>query len=322
MQRRLRVLLILLLAFNHAIAQTETSASHTTIQRFTTYYNQAKFDSVFNMFSANMQQSFPLNKTIDFLTRLKITTGQVDTCIFEKYQSGYASYKVKCAKRLLSVNISIDPLQKITGFFVKPYVVDSLNNIRNTTPLMLPFKGEWAVFWGGDTKAQNYHIAAAAQKNAFDFFVQGSNGTSYKNEGKLNEDYYAFEKEIIAPCDGEVVLMVDGISDNKPGEMNKAAVAGNHIIIKTANNEYLFFAHFKQYSIKVTQGQQIKKGELLGLCGNSGNSSEPHLHFHIQNAKDTQIATGIKCYFQKLMVNGNIKIDYSPVKGDLIQIAE
>ena len=57
---------------------------------------------------------------------------------------------------------------------------------------------------------------------------------------------------------------------------------------------FLFFAHFKQNSIRVKQGQIIKQGELLGLCGNSGNSSEPHLHFHIQNVENMNIATGVK----------------------------
>ncbi|MDA1176144.1 MAG: M23 family metallopeptidase [Bacteroidetes bacterium] len=86
-----------------------------------------------------------------------------------------------------------------------------------------------------------------------------------------------------------------------------------------ANNEFLFFAHFKQNSIVVKQGQKVKKGELIGLCGNSGNSSEAHLHFHIQNVEDINKATGAKCYFDKIIVNGKIKNDYSPVKGDKIE---
>jgi len=96
-------------------------------------------------------------------------------------------------------------------------------------------------------------------------------------------------------------------------------VPGNTVIIKTQNNEYLFFAHFKQHSIKVQQGQKVKQGQLLGLCGNSGNSSEPHLHFHIQNVEDMNIATGVKCYFDKIIVNGREKTDYSPIKGDEIK---
>jgi murein DD-endopeptidase MepM/ murein hydrolase activator NlpD len=69
----------------------------------------------------------------------------------------------------------------------------------------------------------------------------------------------------------------------------------------------------------VKQGQKIKKGETLGLCGNSGNSSEPHLHFHIQNVENMNVATGVKCYFDQINVNGQTKTDYSPIKAEKIQ---
>jgi len=81
----------------------------------------------------------------------------------------------------------------------------------------------------------------------------------------------------------------------------------------------LFFAHFKQHSIVVKQGQKIKQGELLGLCGNSGNSSEAHLHFHIQNIEDMNHATGAKSYFSDILVNGELKKEYSPIKGQKVK---
>ncbi len=66
------------------------------------------------------------------------------------------------------------------------------------------------------------------------------------------------------------------------------------------------------------QGQKVSTGALLGLCGNSGNSSEAHLHFHLQNTEDMTKATGAKCYFDQLKVNGVLKSDYSPFKGEKI----
>lgn len=191
--------------------------------------------------------------------------------------------------------------------------------VRNQTKLSLPFKGEWTVFWGGDTKELNYHVDHAAQKHAFDMIILDETGRSFKTNGRTNEDYYAFDQELIAPCDAEVVLVVDGIKDNTPGEMNPTYAPGNTVVLKTTNKEYLFFAHFKQHSISVKQGQKIKQGEPLGLCGNSGNSSEPHLHFHIQNDEDVNKAIGAKCYFEKLIVNGEVQKDYSPIKGDKIR---
>ncbi|MEM6380690.1 MAG: M23 family metallopeptidase, partial [Bacteroidota bacterium] len=208
---------------------------------------------------------------------------------------------------------------ELNSLLLVPYKEPDLPKLeRNQTKMSLPFQEEWTVFWGGDTKELNYHVAHAAQKHAFDLIVTDENGRSFKNNGQANEDYYAFGKPISAPCDAEVVMVVDGVKDNKPREVNPFFVPGNTIILKTAKQEYLFFAHFKQHSIVVKQGQGIKQGDLLGLCGNSGNSTEPHLHFHIQNVEDINQATGTKCYFDQLMVNGAMKKDYSPIKGDKI----
>jgi hypothetical protein len=65
--------------------------------------------------------------------------------------------------------------------------------------------------------------------------------------------------------------------------MNRMFVPGNLVVIKHADGEYSLFAHFKQNSIRVKIGDKVAKGQLIGLCGNSGNSSEAHLHFQVQN---------------------------------------
>ncbi len=99
-------------------------------------------------------------------------------------------------------------------------------------------------------------------------------------------------------------------------------VTGNTIILKTSKTEYILFAHFKQHTIVVKERQIVKRGQFLGRCGNSGNSIEPHLHFHIQNVEDINDATGAKCYFDNIVVNGSVKTDYSPIKGERIKNVE
>lgn len=300
------------------LGQTEKAGYKTVAGRFEYLYNLEKFDSVFALFSNEMKTALPVNKTKDFLSGLKTQAGKISKMQFVKYENGtYARYKTNFERALLAVNISIDNDSKINGLFIKPYVEENLPVIeRNLTKISLPFLGEWTVVWGGDTKELNYHIDNPAQKNAFDFIITDSKGSSYKTDGKTNEDYYAFGKELIAPCDGEVVLVVDGVKDNKPGEMDPIWVPGNTVIIRTINNEFVFLAHFKKHSIVVKEGQKVNKGTILGQCGNSGNSSEPHLHFHLQNVEDMNVATGIKCYFDNLSVNGQSKSDYSPVKKE------
>jgi murein DD-endopeptidase MepM/ murein hydrolase activator NlpD len=311
---------ILLSTFiNIAFGQTEKIDSKTVADSFESNYNTDNFDAIFSSFSTEMQNALPLDKTKEFLTGLKTQAGKITKRQFVKYEQTYASYKTNFERALFSVNISVDNNSKINGLFVKPFKESNLPKlIRNTTKLILPFNDEWTVTWGGDTKELNYHVESEAQKNAFDIVITNDKGNSYKTDGKTNEDYYAFGKELIAPCDGEIVLVVDGVKDNVPGILNPVYIPGNTVIIKTQNKEYLFFAHFKQHSIVVKQGQKVKQGQLLGLCGNSGNSSEAHLHFHIQNVEDMNTATGVKCYFEKLKVNGQTKSDYSPIQNEKI----
>jgi len=303
------------------LCQTEKEISKKISAEFEKNYNSDEYQEIFKMFSDEMKTYLPIEQTTDFLKGLNNQAGKITSREFIKYENGtYASYKTTFERAIFALNISIDKNSKINGLLVKPFKESNLPKLeRNQTKFILPFKGEWTVFWGGDTKELNYHVENEAQKGAFDIIITDENGKSHNNNGERNEDYFAFEKELIAPCEAEVVLVVDGIKDNKPGEFNPIYIPGNTVILKTNNGEYLFFAHFKQNSIIVKQGQKVKKGELLGLCGNSGNSSEPHLHFHIQNVEDMNKATGAKSYFEKIYVNGELKKDYSPIKNEKIK---
>ncbi|MEN9907608.1 MAG: hypothetical protein RLZZ540_749 [Bacteroidota bacterium] len=304
-----------------SFAQSEKAFYKTAVNDFEKNYNSDNYEAVFSGFSAEMQNALPLDKTKDFLSGLKQQAGKITQREFLKYEQSYASYKTNFERALFTLNISVDNNSKINGLFLKPFENNTLPKIeRNKTKLILPFREQWTVLWGGDTKELNYHVESQAQKNAFDMLITNDKGKSFKTDGKTNEDYYAFGKNLIAPCDGEIVLVVDGVKDNVPGVLNPVYIPGNTVIIKSINNEFLFFAHFKQHSIVVKQGQKIKQGQLLGLCGNSGNSSEPHLHFHLQNTEDMNTATGIKCYFDTLQVNGQTKTDYSPIQKDRINI--
>ncbi len=72
-----------------------------------------------------------------------------------------------------------------------------------------------------------------AQKNAFDFIIVDESGKPFKTDGKAHEDYYAFGKELISPCDGIIIKAADGIDDNVPGieNMNPAYPFGNYVVI-------------------------------------------------------------------------------------------
>lgn len=192
---------------------------------------------------------------------------------------------------------------------------------RNKTNLYLPFEGVWFVFWGGDTAKLNIHHNVGNQKYAFDFVVLDKAGRSYRGNGKKNDDYYSFGKKVLAPADGIVVEAINGVRDNKPGSMNEYSALGNAIIIRHSKDEVSVLAHLKQGSLKVKRGDKVKTGQVIGLCGNSGNSSEPHIHYHLQDNEVIQKGRGIKCYFKNVIIDKKgeeFRNEYSPIKGDFV----
>jgi murein DD-endopeptidase MepM/ murein hydrolase activator NlpD len=315
--KNILILITFLSIFNSANSQIEKDNYKQVSTKFVSFFNESKNDSIVAMFSPEMNAALPLDKFSQVTVGLKVQFGVIKKLRFVRLQSASALYETTFDKAVLGMTITLNPKNEIAGLLFKPYT-EAKEILRNTTKMKLPFKGEWSVTWGGDTKEQNYHVESVAQKNAFDILIKDEQGSTHKGSGESNEDYYAFGKELYAPCDGEVVLVVDGVKDNIPGVLNPVYIPGNTVIIKTATGEYAFFAHFKQHSIVVKQGLKVTTGALLGLCGNSGNSSEPHLHFHLQNTEDMTKATGAKCFFDQLKVNGVFKSDYSPVKGDKI----
>lgn len=316
-----KICLAILLFFMFVLAypQSETIDSEAVVlQQFQQLYNKGQYEQIHADFSDYAKKNLPLKETKNFLTQLNSMFGTIIKMEFLEYQAAFNVYKTDFEKGTSCLFIAIDG-NKISGLYSSTYDASKFPVAkRNITPMRLPFKEEWTVFWGGDTRVLNYHVVSKFQQNAFDIVIN-NNGKSYKTDGKTNKDYYSFGKEIIAPCDGEVVFAVDGIKDNVPGVSNTMFVLGNSILLKTKNEEYILLAHFKQNSLKVKQGDYIKQGKLLGLSGNSGNSSEPHLHFHIQNQEDFNKAIGIKCFFDTITVNGIVKKNYSPIKGDKIK---
>lgn len=183
----------------------------------------------------------------------------------------------------------------IEGFQVLPLEAHSeTDDLFTETEFELPFENEWFVFWGGTNELVNYHYAVEEQRYAFDFLVR-KDERSYEGDPEDNESYYAFGENMLAPADGVVVDVENDIEDNEPvGEMNSEEPLGNHVIIEHEDGEYSFLAHLKQGSVEVEEGDEVKVGDILGLVGNSGNSSEPHIHFHVADAPDINDSTSIR----------------------------
>lgn len=198
----------------------------------------------------------------------------------------------------------------ISGFNIKQHrepAPSTRLDYETKTELRLPFEDEWTVIWGGRTLHQNYHAGDATQRFALDIVVTGPDNRSYSGDRTKNESYLAFGKKVLAPGAGKVIAVENGVEDNKPGEMNPAQLAGNHVFIDHGNGEFSFLAHFKKGSVTVKNGDTVKKGQLLGLCGNSGNSSEPHIHYHLQSTGEALKGEGLPIQFEAAVVDGELR---------------
>jgi urea transporter len=145
-------------------------------------------------------------------------------------------------------------------------------------PLYLPFWGEWTVTQGHDGE----HTHKGDWAKAFDFMILDDNLKTYSSNGFLCENYYCYNKPILAPADGIVEEIIDSVEDNEIGSVNTTNNWGNTIIIRHLPGLYTQMSHLKKGSFKVAKGDFVKRGDLLALCGNSGRSPEPHLHYQVQ----------------------------------------
>jgi murein DD-endopeptidase MepM/ murein hydrolase activator NlpD len=293
------------------------------VNRLVKAINEANWPGTQADYGKVMLDFFPLEKSKPFFEGLTAQYGKIeklDACRYTPPDK--AVFPAHFEHGVLDITIVLDGQDKIIGLLFAPSQPQIPAVEKHQTELSLPIKGKWLVFWGGDTKELNQHHDTPNQRFAFDFVVADSNGKTRKGQGNTNEDFYAFGREIVAPADGVVTDVINGVRDNIPGSMNPYSALGNAVIIQHRDNEVSVLAHFKLDSIKVKAGDKVIKGQLLGLCGNSGNSSEPHLHYHLQNTPIIQDGTGIKCVFQKVTIISNgqqqIKTNYSPVKGDTI----
>lgn len=292
-------------------------------KQFTKDFNAGDFAHIVTYASSSFLKSVPEKKLIDFLQGIRKNYGNIQLARFKYFDKRRSAvYHTEFKETWFNFYFVLDSSNKFQRMVVlDPNYNEDLPLVTNKTKMQLPFdvNDEWYVFWGGDTEDQNYHVAVRSQKNAFDFLMKDAGNKSYRAGGKVNEDYYCFGKNIYAPCDGIIVSQTDSVRDNIPGEMNPAQLTGNHVVIKTTKDEYVLLAHFKMKTLLVKNGERVKKGQLLGKAGNSGNSSEPHLHFHMMDAPGMKEGTGIKCFFEDLFVNGIRKQNYSPVRGERIQ---
>lgn len=157
----------------------------------------------------------------------------------------------------------------------------------------LPVTGEWVITQGHDGE----HTHKKEWAFAWDFEIRDRAGKLYAEKEFELGDYYCFGKPVHAAAAGYVAKVVSSITDNSIGVVNTLDNWGNYVSISHGYGFYTLYAHLKEGSVKLNEGDYVKQGEKIGLVGNSGRSPVPHLHFHAQIAADA----GSKTIFSHLI---------------------
>lgn len=185
-----------------------------------------------------------------------------------------------------------------------------VNQYENKNQYIFPVKGVWRVTCNWD--GPNSHRGAYSQEFAFDLDQLDSNLQVILNQKRPNEEYPCYGKEVIAVADGEVLDSFDQLPENPSScsDLSKEQIikfaqeygyvhlsGGNQVVLKHSNGEYSFYAHLIPGSLSVKKGDKVKRGQILGKVGNSGNSDGPHLHFQLMDGPDKSTARGLPCRF-------------------------
>lgn len=186
---------------------------------------------------------------------------------------------------------------------------------RPRTTLRLPLFGTWRVSQGCDGPTTHQ----GAFRHAWDFVVVDDEGRRCRGLGLRCEDFYAFGVPVLAPAPGRVVRVADGVTDNVPPEINREKNWGNHLILDHGHGEWSELSHFRLNSIVVKEGEEVRAGQVLGQCGNSGRSPEPHLHYQLQVGDWAGAATRpavFAGYLRKVAGGERLELGRTPRAGE------
>ncbi len=176
------------------------------------------------------------------------------------------------------------------------------------TPLIFPIKGNFMAISAHDYDDPS-HKDDFGQWGAYDIVALGERFELLNNPVSVpkNEDVYTFEKEIIAPGDGTVVAVRDGVPDDTPADLLMQgmsdpvhAMPGNWIMLDHGNGEVSFFCHLRQGSLRVKPGQKLKQGEVIALLGGSQTTGYPHLHYQLQSNANLMRTDGVPARFDNI----------------------
>jgi murein DD-endopeptidase MepM/ murein hydrolase activator NlpD len=197
----------------------------------------------------------------------------------------------------------------------------TISSFKSAVKYSFPIKGR--CFIGTGQSLHQGHRWVVPEEFALDIARVGDGGLTFRGDSSKRTNYFAYGAEVLAAADGTVVAVQDGIAESDSSlrqaqESDAAyfqrtlagqsellakgplAAAGNYVVIQHAPSEFSFYAHLLPGSVKVAKGRQVRRGETIAQLGQSGNSTEPHLHFHLVDGPDPVFSCGLPVHFENV----------------------
>lgn len=180
--------------------------------------------------------------------------------------------------------------------------------------LYLPFAGQWTVWQGWDGAWTHKGLWSYA----CDFVITDESGKTHSGEGSRLEDYHAWNKPVLSPVRGRVAQIVEDLPDSPLGNADETNNWGNVVVIEDARGFFVELSHFGEKTICVKKGDWVERGAVLGLCGNSGYSPQPHIHVQAQ-ASDTVGAASLPFSFVSYVEGGEFQANNVPKEKSIVE---
>ena len=221
--------------------------------------------------------------------------------------------------------LSLLGLFGMLGAFLSSVVSAQHLTVMEPVVVTAPVVGRWAALNSPATKVPSHGVRAYGQAYAIDLVHEPDDrrrpafGTGEMMRAVT--EYPAYGQEVRSMVDGEVVTVVDGQRDHRARSSTAGVVymmvegalrelggprfvIGNHFVVRSDHGVFALVAHLQRGSVSVREGDRVHAGQRLGLCGNSGNTSEPHVHAHLMDRRSPWTGQGVPMVFADVSIGG------------------
>lgn len=261
---------------------------------------------------------------------------ELSKCLFDKvkpFSAGEAiftgqDYSVFLAWPAIDASAAIPASLYHRVFFSNGTMAEGGSAAVSTGPTLIgpPMRGDRWVAVNGPSNFDRHHRTAImtfqtsgmrspampiAQRFGTDWMQLDGDGLMVRGDGTRNTDYYCYNADVLAVADGTVVNVREGVPEGPPGnelpvKITSQNAMGNSIVIDLGDGRFGAYGHLIPGSIRVAVNDKVTKGQVIGKLGNTGNSTGPHLHFHLCNAHDPVFSEGLPFSFASYELMGSV----------------